>query len=162
MLDLADSRAYQTPEDIMSHIPESANPGERGSAWFFGHQVSSVARDRNELSGLNLISSRVRKGQDTYAFIENVQTCYVYRIMSTSIMRQDDMTIFDTGDPTIHLVIPVPRWSYDHRLTVTGKLVGTLQLPCKDLATMSDLTIEYGLDKIWSISFGWMYVSGRA
>ncbi len=43
IIDLADSRAYETPVNTVGHIPETANAGEAGSSWFFGHLESPVA-----------------------------------------------------------------------------------------------------------------------
>ena len=40
------------------------------------------------------------------------------------MVSQNDMKMYDTGRPTIHLVTCVPRFVYDHRLIVTGELVG--------------------------------------
>ena len=37
ILDLGNSLAYETPKDVVGHIPETANAGEDGTAWFFGH-----------------------------------------------------------------------------------------------------------------------------
>ena len=49
---------------------------------------------------------------------------YLYRITSTEVLHQDEMRLFNTGWASIHLVSCVPRLVYDHRLVVTGELVG--------------------------------------
>ena len=70
------------------------------------------------------IPDQLRDGQDVYAVVENETASYLYRITETRVVHQDDMKLYDTGGPTIHLVSCVPRFVYDHRLIATGELVG--------------------------------------
>ena len=42
IVDLGDRRAYQTPDNTIGHIPETANAGETGQGWYFGHTESPV------------------------------------------------------------------------------------------------------------------------
>ena len=37
ILDLGDSKAYETPAHVVGRIPETSNPGETGNTWLFGH-----------------------------------------------------------------------------------------------------------------------------
>ena len=124
VLDLGDSRAYETPKHVVGYIPEAASPGENGSAWFFGHLESPIAGEGNVFYNLPKIPDQLRDGQDVYAVVENETASYLYRITETRVVHQDDMKLYDTGGPTIHLVSCVPRFVYDHRLIVTGELVG--------------------------------------
>ena len=124
VMDLGDSRAYETPKHIVGHIPEYANPGENGSAWFFGHLESPIAGEGNVFYALPQIPDFFREGQDVYVIVESGPTSYLYRIMETRVVHQDDMKLYDSGGPAIHLVACVPRFVYDHRLVVTGTLVG--------------------------------------
>ena len=43
IVDLGDSRAYETPKHVVGHIPVSPNPGEMGGVWLFGHLESPIA-----------------------------------------------------------------------------------------------------------------------
>jgi LPXTG-site transpeptidase (sortase) family protein len=124
ILDLGDSRAYETPKHVVGHIPQSANPGEAGSSWLFGHLESPIQGEGNVFSNLPQIPDLLRKGENVYAVVENGQDSYLYRITETKVVHQDDLAMYDTGESTIHLVTCVPRWVYDHRLIVTGQLVG--------------------------------------
>ena len=124
VLDLGDSRAYETPKHVVGHIPELANPGEMGSAWFFGHLESPIAGEGNVFYTLPGIPDLLRRGLDVYAIIESGPTSYLYRIVETRVVHQNEMHMYDTGRSTIHLVSCVPRFVYDHRLIVTGELVG--------------------------------------
>ena len=40
IIDLGDSKEYETPDNTVGHIPETADPGEIGNGWFFGHLES--------------------------------------------------------------------------------------------------------------------------
>ena len=124
ILDLGDSRAYETPKHVVGYIPEYANPGENGSTWFFGHLESPIAGEGNVFYNLPKIPDLLRKGRDVYTIVESGGTSYLYRIIETRVVQQDDIKLYDTGGPTIHLVVCVPRFVYDHRLIVTGELVG--------------------------------------
>jgi LPXTG-site transpeptidase (sortase) family protein len=124
ILDLGDSRAYETPKHVVGHIPQTANPGEAGSVWLFGHLESPIQGEGNVFSNLPQIPDLLRKGENVYAVVENGQDSYLYRITETKVVHQDDLAMYDTGESTIHLVTCVPRWVYDHRLIVTGQLVG--------------------------------------
>ena len=124
ILDVGNSRAYETPKHVVGHIPELANPGETGSAWFFGHLESPIAGEGNVFYNLPGIPNFLREGRAIYAIVESGSTAYLYQIVETQVVNQNDMEMYDTGRPTIHLVTCVPRFVYDHRLIVTGELVG--------------------------------------
>ncbi|MCE2463194.1 MAG: sortase [Dehalococcoidia bacterium] len=124
ILDVGNSRAYETPKHVVGHIPELANPGEMGSAWFFGHLESPIAGEGNVFYNLPGVPNFLREGRAIYAIVESGPTAYLYQIVETQVVNQNDMTMYDTGRPTIHLVTCVPRFVYDHRLIVTGELVG--------------------------------------
>ena len=124
ILDVGNSRAYETPKHVVGYIPERANPGEMGSAWFFGHLESPIAGEGNVFYNLPGIPNFLREGRAVYAIVESGPTAYLYQIVETQVVNQNDMKMYETGRSTIHLVTCVPRFVYDHRLIVTGELVG--------------------------------------
>ena len=139
IVDLGDSRAYETPKHVVGHIPQLANPGEKGDAWFFGHLESPIAREGNVFYDLPKIPGKLRKGEEVYVIVESDATSYLYRITEAFAVHQDDLTMdyeilrelkpeyaqLDPNGANIHLVACVPRLVYDHRLVVSGVLVGT-------------------------------------
>ena len=139
IVDLGDSRAYETPKHVVGHIPQSANPGEKGHAWFFGHLESPIAREGNVFYDLPKIPDKLRKGEEVYVVVESEGGSYLYRITEAFAVHQDDLTMdyealrelkpeyaqLGPGGANIHLVACVPRLVYDHRLVVSGELVGT-------------------------------------
>lgn len=124
ILDMGDSRAYETPDRVVGHIPETANAGETGSSWFFGHTESPLLGEGSVFFNLRNVPDRLRNGEDVFIITENGQHQYLYRVTSSQVVHQDDMKLYDTGQATIHLVSCVPRLVYDHRLIITGELMG--------------------------------------
>jgi len=122
--DLGDSRGYETPVNTVGHIPEVANPGEAGSSWFFAHLESPIVGEGSVFYNLTRIPGMLGSGQDVFVIADTGSRQYLYRITSTEVMHQDELRLFNTGWASIHLVSCVPRLVYDHRLVVTGELVG--------------------------------------
>ena len=122
--DLGDSRAYETPINSVGHIPQSANPGEAGSSWFFGHLESPTIGEGSVFFHLPRIAEMIHNEEEVLVIADNGSHQYLYRITATEVVHQDDMKLYDNESANIHLVACVPRLSYDHRLIVTGELVG--------------------------------------
>ncbi len=123
IFNLGDSRAYETPDRIVGHIPETANAGEAGSSWFFGHTESPTLGEGSIFFNLQQVPGKLRNSEDVFIITETGQTQYLYRVTSSQVVHQDYMALYETGQATIHLVSCVPRLVYDHRLIVTGELV---------------------------------------
>ena len=123
ILDLSGSRAYETPDDVVGHIPETANAGEAGSSWFFGHTESPILGEGSVFFDLRKIPGKLRAGEEVFIITDNGREQYLYRAASSQVLPQGDMKLYDTGRATIHLVSCVPRLVYDHRLVVTGELI---------------------------------------
>jgi LPXTG-site transpeptidase (sortase) family protein len=127
ILDLVDSRAYETPRLTVGHIPQSAEAGEAGSAWFFGHLESPLAGEGSVFYSLPRIPEMLRQGNEVYIVTDNGPQQFLYRVTSTEVVPQEQLKIYDTGKATIHLVTCVPALVYDHRLVVHGQLIGARQ-----------------------------------
>ena len=124
ILDKGDTRRYESPNNIVGHIPESANPGEAGSTWFFAHLESPTVGEGSLFFNLPLIPSLLSKGESIHIIAENNLQQYLYLVTSTEIIRETDVKLYNAGWAAIHLVTCVPRLAYDHRLIVTGELIG--------------------------------------
>ena len=124
ILELGDSRAYETPDSVVGHIPETANPGESGSAWFFGHTESPIQGEGSVFFNLRQIPGMLSRGEQVFVITDNGSDQYLYRVTSSHVVHQDDLSLYEADGATIHLVACVPRWVYDHRLIVTGELLG--------------------------------------
>jgi LPXTG-site transpeptidase (sortase) family protein len=127
ILDLVDSRAYETPRHTVGHIPQYAQAGEAGSAWFFGHLESPLVDEGSVFYSLPRIAEMLRQGKDVYIVTDNGAQQSLYRVTRTEVVPQEQLKLYNTGQATIHLVTCVPNLVYDHRLIVHGELVGTRQ-----------------------------------
>ena len=124
ILNLGGSRAYETPANTVGHIPETANAGEAGSGWFFGHTESPIQGEGSVFLNLSKIPGMLQNGKDVFVVTSNGERQYLYRITSSRVVPQEEMALHDTGKATLHLVSCVPRLVYDHRLIVSGELIG--------------------------------------
>jgi LPXTG-site transpeptidase (sortase) family protein len=124
ILDLGNSREYETPKNVVGHIPKTANPGESGSGWFFGHLESPIRGEGDVFRKLPKIPEYLKNGDPVYVILSREDGEYLYQVTSTQVVYQDDLVLHDSEDATITLVVCVPRLVYDHRLLATAKLVG--------------------------------------
>ncbi|MFH1141502.1 MAG: sortase [Chloroflexota bacterium] len=129
ILNLGHSREYETPKNVVGHIPESSNPGEEGNAWFFGHLQSPIRGEGAVFQDLPLIPGILRPGQRVYVELDSPSISYLYEVYKTDILHQDDLRLYDIDSATITLVTCVPAFTYDYRLLVTARLVGFKPVP---------------------------------
>ncbi len=138
IIDLGDSRAYETPNNVVGHIPQASNPGETGSSWYFGHLESPVAGEGNVFRDLPTIPDMLRRGDEVYVEVFSSSGAFLYQITESLVLEAHDLTLsyadiqeanpeyagLDPGGAVLHMVTCVPRLVYDHRLVVSGHLVG--------------------------------------
>ncbi|MFH1560717.1 MAG: sortase [Chloroflexota bacterium] len=125
ILNYGDARGWETPKDVVGHIPTTASPGEVGNGYYFGHLLSPVKGEGSVFRNLIRIPDLLRKGQDVYIILYNeVDTAYLYQVVQTGEVQASDFVLEDTSDATVTLVACVPAYVYDHRFLVTAKLVG--------------------------------------
>ncbi len=121
--DLGEIRAYETPNNTIGHIPETADAGEQGSGWYFGHTESPILDEGNVFFNLQLVANELRIGNDVDIITDNGTEQFLYRVTGTRVVHEDDLVLENNRHPTIHLVSCVPRLVYDHRLIVDAELI---------------------------------------
>ena len=124
VIDLGNSSSYETPDNLVGRIPTTAQAGETGNAWFFGHLESPIKGEGNVFQNLPEIPDILRNGDPVYVSIVTDDGEYLYQVTETEVVHEDDLKLSESDDSTITLVACVPRLVYDHRILVTGKLVG--------------------------------------
>ena len=124
IVNLGDSRSYQTPDNVVGHIPVTANPSEVGNGWYFGHLESPIRGEGNVFHRLPEIPDLLRSGDPVYVVVDSADGGFLYEITATRVVHEDDLALYDVERAQITLVTCVPRLVYDHRLTVTAELVG--------------------------------------
>ena len=124
VLDLGDNRAYETPDNVVGHIPSTSNPGELGSGWFFGHLESPLMGEGDVFARLPRIPDFLKAGDAVYVTLKSPDGDFLYQVTDTRKVHEDDLRLFDEDGSSIVLVSCVPRLVYDHRLLVIAKLIG--------------------------------------
>ena len=128
IIDHGNHLAYETPNNVIGHIPKSANPAEIGNGWYFGHIESPIAKEGSVFHKLPEVATLLRDGEPVYIIISNQETEFLYQVVSSLIIHKDELELYETKDYSITLVTCSNRPYYDHRQLVTGKLVGFKQI----------------------------------
>ena len=129
IIDLGDSKEYETPDNTVGHIPETADPGEIGNGWFFGHLESPFSGEGNVFRRLPEIPELLREineiGEGGIDIILHSSTGeYLYQVTSSEVLHADELTVYGADDFRISLVTCIPRLEYSHRLIIKAVLVG--------------------------------------
>jgi LPXTG-site transpeptidase (sortase) family protein len=125
IINYGDARGWETPTDVVGHIPTTPNPGEAGTGYLFGHLQSPIRGEGSIFRNLKQIPDMLRKGQDIYVVLYNEEdTAYLYQVSTTTSIPQEDFTFQHSYASTIIMVACVPAYVYDQRLLVTANLIG--------------------------------------
>ena len=122
ILDLEDSRAYETPNNVVGHIPGTANPGEAAMGWYFGHLESLVRGEGSVFRNLTRIPDLIKE-DPVDVIVLNDEGEFLYRVTDTRVVHENELHLEDSAYPTITLVACVPARVYDHRLLVSAELI---------------------------------------
>ena len=124
ILDLGDSFQYETPDKVVGHIPSTANPGEAGSNWLFGHLQSPLRGEGAVFRDLPKVPELLRNGETVYIVLDGSEGSFLYQVSETDVVHQDDLKLSNTNNATVTLVACWPPLKYDKRILVTAELVG--------------------------------------
>ncbi len=125
VVDYGDALAWETPKNIVGHIPTTPNPGTMGNVYLFGHLQSPVRGEGSVFRNLARVPDLLRQGEKVYVVLRNEEDReFLYRVTQTSVVHQDEFAVTPSPDAIITMVACVPAYVYDHRLLVTAELVG--------------------------------------
>ena len=125
VVNYGDARSWETPKNIVGHIPTTPNPGTMGNVYLFGHLQSPVRGEGSVFRNLARVPDLLRQGEKVYAVVQNEEgTEFLYRVTKTSVVHQDKFAVLPSPEAVITMVACVPAYVYDHRLLVTAELVG--------------------------------------
>ena len=127
ILDLGDSRAWSTPDNVVGHIPTTANPGEAANGWYFGHLDNFISNEGDIFRRLPEISKMI-KNDPVDIFITTSDSEYMYRVTTTRQVHRDDLYLTKTNNAQISLVTCWPFRVYDHRIVVSAVLIAVKSL----------------------------------
>jgi sortase (surface protein transpeptidase) len=122
--DLGSSSAYETPKNIVGHIPQTPNPGSHGNGWYFGHLESPLQGEGDVFARLPKVPELLSDGEAVHVILESGGREYLYVVSETDLIHQSDMALYQAGDARVTLVTCLPRLRYDQRLLVTALLIG--------------------------------------
>lgn len=120
--DEGDRLLWESPVDIVGHIPGTARPGETGAGWYFGHLESPVRGEGNVFHNLPDVVDLIRH-DPVDIIVGSADGEFLYRVTETGFMHRDDLVLAESSDATVTLVTSYPNLVYDHRLLVTGELL---------------------------------------
>jgi LPXTG-site transpeptidase (sortase) family protein len=124
ILDLGDARAYETPDNVVGHIPESGAPGARGNVWLFGHLESPVRGEGSIFRNLPKVYDLLQQGQAVYVIADSADGSFLYQVSEFRKVPEEDMSLQRSEEPLLTMVTCWPRLKYDERILVTAELVG--------------------------------------
>ncbi len=124
IIDLGDSQAYETPKNIVGHIPGTANPGEYHNGWYFGHLQSPIRGEGNVFRLLPSLSKLIRDGDPIFVELYSADGQFLYQVVSGAVVHPTQLELTRSTEAEITLVTCYPPLVYDHRYVVTAKLVG--------------------------------------
>ena len=134
LLSLENALAWETPKNVVGHIPTSANAGEVGRGYFFGHLESPFKGEGSIFRRLPEIPEQLKNGEEVYVILSREDGLqYLYKVFSwdtgrgTEVVSASELRLTDMDEPVISLVTCVPRLAYSHRLIVNAEFVGIQQ-----------------------------------
>ena len=127
ILDLGDSRAWSTPDNVVGHIPTTANPGEAANGWYFGHLDNFISNEGDIFRRLPEISEMI-SNDPVDIFITTSDAEYMYRVTQTRQLHRDELHLTETNNAQISLVTCWPFRVYDHRIVVSAVLIAVKPL----------------------------------
>ena len=122
IIDVANERSYETPDNTVGHIPETPDPGQQGKGWFFGHLESFTAGEGNIFRHLPEVTDLIKEDPvDIYLQTNDAE--FIYRVTTTSQMHEEDLHLTNSNDAQITLVTCWPPRVYDQRIIVNATLI---------------------------------------
>ena len=124
ILDLGNEKAYETPKNVVGHIPESASAGSVGNVWLFGHLESLILGEGSVFRNLPKIHDLLEDEQVVYTILDSDSGIYLYQVHKFEKIPMDDLSLWESDQAIVTMVTCWPRLKYDERILVTAKLVG--------------------------------------
>jgi len=123
LVTLEDDIRYEQPINIIGHIRGTANPGEYGAGWYFGHQSNFGSSEGAVFQDLPKIFDLFRK-DPIYVYVDTETGSFAYRVVGTGVENRATLQIKPSDLATITLVTSWPPLVFDQRFMVFAELVG--------------------------------------
>ena len=122
IIDVANERSYETPDNTVGHIPETPDPGQQGKGWFFGHLESFTAGEGNIFKHLPEVTDLIKE-DPVDIYLQTSDAEFIYRVTATSQVDEEDLHLTTSNDAQITLVTCWPPRVYDQRVVVNATLI---------------------------------------
>ena len=119
--DVGNSKEYETPDKVVGYIPSTIQ-SDKKNIWFFGHLESPLHREGSVFNKLPEIPDLLRAGEDVFVYFDDEFFMYKYKVISSLVIHEDELNLYDSDRYSLTLVTCVPKWVYDHRLVLTAEL----------------------------------------
>jgi sortase (surface protein transpeptidase) len=122
IVNLDDQREYETPNNVVGFIPETAAPGQPSTGWYFGHLQSLVLGEGSVFNRLPEVAGLIRE-DPVDIILDTVDGEYLYRVKATRQVAQSKLALSERGAAGITLVTCWPPRVYDQRILVEAELI---------------------------------------
>lgn len=122
IVNLADQRQYETPNNVVGFIPGTAAPGQPSTGWYFGHLQSLLLGEGSVFNRLPEVAGLIREDL-VDIILDTVEGEYLYRVTATRQVPQDKLALSGGGPAGITLVTCWPPRVYDQRILVEAELI---------------------------------------
>ena len=122
IIDVANERSYETPDNTVGHIPETPDPGQQGKGWFFGHLESFTTGEGNIFRHLPEVTDMIKE-DPVDIYLQTSDAEFIYRVTATSQVDEEDLHLTTSNDAQITLVTCWPPRVYDQRVVVNATLI---------------------------------------
>jgi sortase (surface protein transpeptidase) len=113
--------SFEDVDRFVGHIPDTADPGEIGTGWYFGHLESPGLGQGNVFYRFPELANLIKQDPvDVYLFTDTA--VYIYRVVETQVIKAKDLSILYSREARVALVASFPSRVYTHRLAVFAEL----------------------------------------
>ena len=124
IVDLENQAQYETPKNVVGHIPESSFAGGTGNVWLFGHLESPIRGEGSVFHKLPEVYDFLRQGKEIFVILDSEQGNFLYQVREFRKIPQEDLFLWDLPGRWVTLVTCWPKLKYDERILVMAELVG--------------------------------------
>ena len=124
IIDTGNAKEYETPVNVVGHIPNSSNPGESGSIWLFGHLESRIRNEGSVFSRIPEIHKLIKDGHTIHIILTSSNGKFLYEVKEFNVIPKEQLILKDSEKNSLILVTCWPKFVYDERIIVGSILVG--------------------------------------
>ena len=114
---------YETPKNMIGRISTNMERMNSVSGWYFGHIDSPIQREGNVFQNLPQVATHIKNGDPILIYIKSPEVEYIYKAISSEIIHESEVELYDAGINHIILVTCSNKPFYDYRQLVKAELI---------------------------------------